>query len=441
MSLAIDADGSTFAANAGGAISIRDNVTADVTIDGTSISGSTGIALELVDTTGNVTLATSTVTVTGGQLFRFSGTNGTFDLSGAALAGDDSASALMGSVLESVVGTYTFGDITMQKLGAAGFVGPGVAVTSSPGVGAAFGTVTLADVTGHGIHLMNNAAATMSFTALDVDDASGNGIELDGNGGTLTMTTTTHITNTAGDAAIKVASSVAGYAVDFGATTIDDTNIGAGASADGIDLTSGNASASFTFDSLSVTTDGGSGLLANASGTVHIGGAANSVSATGGAAIDITGTTLGTGGIGVSFQSVTSSGSGGRGIHLDNVTGSFSATSGSLIGASGTAVRVNGGSSDVTYGGAITNTSGLAVEITSRSGGAIELGGNLESVSGGLGISVQNMSGGATATFAGRHQNAEHGDEPGRFTREQRGRVHRLHRRRSRHRHDERRRL
>ena len=56
-----------------------------------------------------------------------------------------------------------------------------------------------------------------------------------------------------------------------------------------------NGTSTFNFGSLTVTTDAGPGLFALNSGTINIAGTGNSIAATGGAALDLTATSLGSG--------------------------------------------------------------------------------------------------------------------------------------------------
>ena len=120
------------------------------------------------------------------------------------------------------------------------------------------------------------------------------------------------------------------------------------------------------------------------------------VSATGGPAVDISGTS--TNATGFNFDDVDSTGSANDGINLDDLgTGTFSATSGDIGGAAGIAFDLNGGSGNITYPGNLGNGSGQSAEITGRSGGAVMLSGNINDTNDGSGgIAMSGNTGGST---------------------------------------------
>ncbi len=96
------------------------------------------------------------------------------------------------------------------------------------------------------------------------------------------------------------------------------------------------------------------------------------------------------------FQDIGISG-GVQGINLTSVSGSFTFTNDVPISnTSGTAFKADQGNGSVTYPSTINNTSGLAVEITNRTGGTITLSGNI-SDTGATGIFLNNndISGGS----------------------------------------------
>jgi len=287
--------------------------------------------------------------------------------------------------------------------------------TSGAGIfGATFGTLTTTavNVTGTGGSALDLATGNLAatFGTLSSTGAGGQrGIQLVTVTGSMTVTTTS-LTNPTTQG-IRVASSPA-VVLDFGNTTITDNAVGSGPTATGIDVATGNAVASFTFDSLSVTTDAGAGLLANASGTINIGGTTNTINATGGAAVDITSTSLGGG---ATFSTLTSSNSAGKGVNLDTVTGAFTANGGTISGATGIAFDINAGASNVTYTGSVSNTANaFLIEVTSRTGGTVSFSGNLSSTSSGNGINIANnsVSGTPTINFSGATKTFNTGADP-----------------------------
>jgi len=183
----------------------------------------------------------------------------------------------------------------------------------------------------------------------------------------------------------------------------DVTNVNLSGGAGGVALT-GAAAGTFNFTNFTITTTGGTGFLVNpavaATPTLNVGsGSTENVSATSGPAVDVRNAN---GSSSLAFHAVSSTNSSGNGINLDsNGAATFSASSGSITGAGGTAVVINGGSGNVTYPGTLGNGSGNTAAITGRTGGSISLSGDINDTNdAGGGISMSSNSGGSTA-FSG----------------------------------------
>ncbi len=117
--------------------------------------------------------------------------------------------------------------------------------------------------------------------------------------------------------------------------------------------------------------------------------------ATGGPAVAIGGTS----GSSLSFDSVTSTGSPTYGVYIQEFgTGTFAAGAGELSGSTLSALRLIGGSGDVSYGGAIGDGAALInVDISGRTGGTVALSGAItDGPDDGGGIVVAGSTGGAT---------------------------------------------
>jgi len=242
------------------------------------------------------------------------------------------------------------------------------------------------------------------------------GLELDGTTGTNRVSDLTVATTGATGVRLNNAGTV-----DFAsAGTISITTAGARA----LDATATTNMGTSTFDAITVSGSGSGGVnMANTTGTTTFGdlslittsgstaafnlsnagavsvpsaGTANA-SATGGPAIDVTGTSGAT----LAFDDVSSSNSTTDGINLAGLgTGTFGATSGTIAGAAGIAFDLDGGSGTVSYGGALNNGAGQSVEITGRSGGAVTLSGPVaDGADAGGGISLSANTGGFT-TFS-----------------------------------------
>ena len=274
--------------------------------------------------------------------------------------------------------------------------------TSGAGIsGSSFGTLIATNVNvlatgGAALDLTSGALSSVVFGTLSSTGAGGQrGLNLVTLTGSLTATTTS-LTNPTTDGILVSGS--AGASFSFGGTTVTDNAIGSGATADGIDLATGNAGSTFNFASLALTTDGGTGLRASSSGTINVGGTGNSVVSTGGPAVDVTSTSFGSG---VTFATLTSNNSTGKGVNLDTITGPFTASGGSINASAGACFDLNGGSSNVSYSGPISCTANaLLVEITGRTGGTVTLSGNLSGTSNSNGINVASNTGG-TINFSG----------------------------------------
>jgi hypothetical protein len=149
------------------------------------------------------------------------------------------------------------------------------------------------------------------------------------------------------------------------------------------------------------------GLMANGTGgplTLAVTAGVGTISAPGGAAVDLTAAA-----IDLQLSSLTSTVAAGSGVTLTNVSGTFSAPSGSTItksGGSGAAFSIDNGAITTalssTYGGTISNTSGIggAVLVNSAdAGSAVSFTGAITETAG-TGISLTSNTG-ATMSFSG----------------------------------------
>lgn len=276
-----------------------------------------------------------------------------------------------------------------------------VTATSGAGIlGATFGTLTTSNlnVTATGGSALDLTTGNLAAT-FGTLSSTGAGLQRGLNLGTLTgslTATTTSLTNPTTDGILVASSGTATFS--FGATTVLDNAIGSGPTADGIDVATGNSGGSFTFTSLALTTDGGTGLRANASGTLNVGGTASTIASTGGPALDVVGTSFGAG---ATFAAVSSTNSAGKGVNLDTVSGALTINGGAISNATGVCFDVNGGAGNISYAGSISCTANnFLVEITGRTGGTVALSGNLSGTGSSNGINVASNTGG-TINFSG----------------------------------------
>src|SRR5690606_20063590 len=157
---------------------------------------------------------------------------------------------------------------------------------------------------------------TASFGALGTTSSGGPAVSLSGltAASVVTVTGSTSLTGLSGDGV--VVQNAAGATLGFGATTVSTT------SGDAVDLATGNTGATFTFASLDLDNTGGNGILASDSGTINLTGTANTIDVTGGAAVDVQGTSLGSGWTFVRVSAATAT----SGIVLHDASGGFAVT-------------------------------------------------------------------------------------------------------------------
>jgi hypothetical protein len=129
---------------------------------------------------------------------------------------------------------------------------------------------------------------------------------------------------------------------------------------------------------LALTTTSGTApafALSNAGAVTVAAAGTDNVSATGGPAVDVTGTTVSA----LEFDEVDSTNSAADGIGLAGLgAAAFTANSSSSITNAGTiAFELDGGSGAVTYDGTITDDVGQLVRVNGTSGGTKDFNGNI----------------------------------------------------------------
>ena len=248
---------------------------------------------------------------------------------------------------------------------------------------------------------LDSTSGTFDISNLTVNTNGATGVHLD-NAGTVNFAPT-------GTISITTSGAKGLYAIStgLGTSTFDDITVTNSASG-GIDLNTTTGTVNLGDGSgadLSLTTASGEEAAARVnahSGALSVDAAGiDDLHASGGAALDITGTA----GANLAFDDVDSTTSSGDGINLDGLgTGTFSATSGDITGAAGISFDLNGGSGSITYPGTFGNGNGFsatAFDITGRSGGVVSLSGSISDTNdAGGGINVASNTGGSTV-FSG----------------------------------------
>jgi hypothetical protein len=244
---------------------------------------------------------------------------------------------------------------------------------------------------------LNGTSGTFNVSNLEIDN-SATGVLLVNAGTVNFLSAGTISINSTGAMGLDA------FGTSLGADSVFDDITVTGSTAGGVNLT--NTTGTTTFGDgigtdLDLTTTSGSdpAFRLSSAGTVTVGAAGtDDISATGGAAIDVSSTTI----TSLAFDTVSSTSSAGKGINLSGLgTGTFSASGGSISGAAIISFDVDQGSGDITYPGNLNDGAGQAAEITSRSGGTVTLSGSIaDTTDAGGGILLSGNSGGSTV-FSG----------------------------------------
>jgi VCBS repeat-containing protein len=358
-----------------------------------STSGATGVRLNNAGTTNFASTGTISITTSGAKALDATGALATPTNMGTGSVFDDitvTGSGAGGVSMSGTTGTTTFGD-------GASPADPDLNLTTTSGTAPAFGlsnagtvsvpsggTANVSATGGPAIDVTGTSGATLGFDDVDSTNSSGDGVNIAGLGaGTFTANNSSTITDAAtidfdldggtGNVTydgtitddlgqlVRIANT-SGGTKDFNGT-ISDGNDGDG---NGVSLTN-NTGATVRFDGgLTLSTGANPAFTATGGGTVAVtdpnaAGTApdNTIATTTGIALNVANTTIG--GSGLTFRSISANGA-ASGIVL-NSTGS----------SGGLTVTGNGGtcSSVATCtGGAIQNTTGPTINLTSVGAGA-----------------------------------------------------------------------
>ncbi|MCU1677352.1 MAG: hypothetical protein JWM93_2110, partial [Frankiales bacterium] len=126
----------------------------------------------------------------------------------------------------------------------------------------------------------------------------------------------------------------------------------------------------------------------------------DNLSATGGPALDITGTPNAD----LTFDNASSTNSSTDGINVSGLNGSLTVPSGggTIAGASDKSVDIDGGNGTIDVGVALNDGPGQTAEITNRTGGQVDLNGPIaDGADAGGGIALSGNGGAGTTTFGG----------------------------------------
>jgi hypothetical protein len=247
----------------------------------------------------------------------------------------------------------SLGQVTVKTDAGTGLVVQDAGVTTAGGTIAATGGAAIA---------ANNADVNITLASATSTDSTGPGVDLTETSGTVSIATTTVTTPTGNG--INAVNNLPGFVADFGTTKVSGINNGA----IGVNITNATEPVpptTYSFDTLDITTLNGTGLLAKNGGTINFNSPAT-ITAAGGAAIDLEntqGTTGGVAGSGFTFLNLTSTDSVGNGVRLNNLNSDLQVTGAtSIVGAAGTSLSITDTVSPPATDSITFNT----VDITSR---------------------------------------------------------------------------
>ena len=227
--------------------------------------------------------------------------------------------------------TVNLGQVTVATTNGTGLIVQDAGVTTAGGTINATGGASIAT---------NNADVNITLASATSTNSSGPGLDLTETSGSVNIGTTT-VTSPTGNG-INAVNNDPGFTADFGVTQVSGITNGA----IGVNITNAtdpDPDTVYSFDSLNITTVNGTGLVAKNGGTINFNSPAT-ITANGGAAIDLentAGTTGGVAGSGFTFLDLTSIDSVANGVRLNNLNSNLTVTGVTNIsGAAGPSILI-----------------------------------------------------------------------------------------------------
>ncbi len=330
------------------------------------------------------------VTLAAGNLIRGLSVNGP---SGAAFAGSgiggatvisDVAIGAAGGAAVAITGT---GSLELANAGAIS-AQSGLLLDGLNAVTVADSGISISASGGPALEISSVGSLELTFDALDSSNSARSGVKLDGVGGSLVVKNGTTVSSPQADG-IAVHGATGSASFDFGSCHVQDAGKNAG---DGYAFDSNPSAAISLGIAVDPSTAHGRGLFASNSGTLTITSVPSSISAVGGAAIDLRDTA---GKFNASskwhFVGLLSTGSSGSGVNLENLPDPVEivGTTG-VINAAAEAIRIQGVSGDLFLG----NT-----QIDSRQQGGVAIDGVTSSSVIFATVSIDNINGATENAF------------------------------------------
>ncbi|MGL4513417.1 MAG: beta strand repeat-containing protein [Lacipirellulaceae bacterium] len=293
----------------GGAI-LLDATAGDVSVQNSTLTGGAGPAIDVQNTTGPVSIgATTTISNVAGNAVRVNGNTGSVTVD----ADITTASTINGGgvLVQNNTGIVAFnGDINANNVAAVTVTGARAAVTFG-----ASGSITNSG-TGNAVTITDTAdtnadSGNVTFAGAISNGGAGQVVSIDMAGGDDDVTFNGAVTESGTDVAataqsISVSNLGSGGQVQFNGQT-NVTTLGA---ANGVELTGNNAASTVAFNNLDIITDAGTALALTGTapngGILNVTGTGNTITTATGRAIDISGGSTAAGATGgVTFQTVT----------------------------------------------------------------------------------------------------------------------------------------
>ena len=297
--------------------------------------------------------------------------------------------------------------------------GVGVNATGANSISVTVAGNTVSGATSSGIRGTFGSTSTAQQIAIqnNVITSSGSGMDISSTAGTAFITAfdSNTITGSTAGTGVFVSAMVFDATPGGAFQTVSGGNMAIGASGNGVGISGlslTNVTGDLQFTDLDIYNDAGQGLTVTSTGAINAGAgtgfrlAVNSgvgtIDSNGGPAIFVNNASINL----PSLSFLRSTNSTINGVSLVQAFGgvggtTLSAASGQIadpVGGSGTAFVVSGGNGNVSFGGPIISTSGLAVQVTGRTSDTVAFSGSI--TDSGSGISLTSNAG-ATISFTG----------------------------------------
>lgn len=357
----------------------------------TSDGGTNNILLTNVQSSGT-SFGSGALSGASGDAVKIDGQNGSFSYAGTIT----NAAARSVNVLNKTGGTVAFSG-TVSSTGS----GTGISVASNSAGSVTFSADINPAAASAGISVTNNTGGTVTFSGANKKISSG------ASGGvTLTNNTGATIAFTGGGLAIATTTgtpftATGGGTVEVGTGGVSNSISVSGAAANAVNLsgvTLGAGGMQFASITSSGTTTGSAFTATNVGNTSGSTFTTPSLTVAGTAAGSNRGLALTTNSAPFTFTSVSINGTGGEGIYLNGNTAAVTVSGGTVGNSSSTtgdALAVSGGNAAVTVAASLTkSTAGRIANIASHTAGNVTVSGALSCTGSCTGINVASNSGG-----------------------------------------------